>query len=269
MGMVDAKEGKTSRRMPCLFCGGYARRSREHVLSAPLAQHLPRFEGPFGVSSFATDPSEGGWKAVYDYLEPQMEGFVGKDFCRDCNSGWMREMDEDVEPLLGAMIRGEETALPVTAQYAVAAWVVKFALILESLRGVERSVPDGTYGQFHAKRGPLEGYPVHLAHYVGTQAYYRWVCQVQGFPAQGSSPQRIENILLTVVLGKLLIETSLPGTDPSRAIEAGAGADRLLIWPLPFLPVTWPPALAIDDEAFARRWPVLAKDATVQGGGDA
>jgi hypothetical protein len=266
--VVGSKARRADQRVPCLFCGDLGQRGREHVLSGTLAKHLPRFEGPFAVSRFSADPSNGDWTTVYEYLEPQMEGFIGNDFCRACNSGWMREMDEEVEPLLGPMIRGVETALPAKAQHALATWVVKFALVLESLRGTDRSVPDAVYLRFHAEPSPLDGYPVHLAHYVGTKAHYRWVCQVQGFPAQASTPPRVENVLLTVVLGHLLIETSLPGADHRWDIEAVPGDDRLLIWPLPFVPVKWPPSRAIDDEAFANRWPTLPDNNSASGGGN-
>lgn len=51
--------------------------------------------------------------------------------CKPCNNGWMSELENRARPWLEPMVDGAPTVLDSAAQFAVAAWATKTAMVFE------------------------------------------------------------------------------------------------------------------------------------------
>ncbi|MEI2698808.1 MAG: hypothetical protein V9E94_10835 [Microthrixaceae bacterium] len=95
----------------CVFCGG-ARMSREHAIPQWVGEVL---HGAAGES--------GDWTTWYAFgtlsencerrhpAESNRPTVVVKRVCRDCNSGWMADVEGEAKPILEPMINGKPCTL--------------------------------------------------------------------------------------------------------------------------------------------------------------
>jgi hypothetical protein len=107
-----------------MFCGGSGL-TQEHVWPRWLngAVELGRLFG-YRHGTEGSEPEAFEWSAG---------GFtqtVG-DVCRQCNSGWLSELEAAVKPLLTPMIRGDRQTLGPEDQRIVAAWAMKMAAVID------------------------------------------------------------------------------------------------------------------------------------------
>ena len=78
--------------------------------------------------------------------------------CAGCNNTWMNEMDNALSVLGPQLVRGKPVTLTKAKKAALAAWVVKFALMLQLVypRDSRFVIPDADYPQFCADRQPSD-----------------------------------------------------------------------------------------------------------------
>jgi hypothetical protein len=76
--------------------------------------------------------------------------------CADCNDTWMNDMDNALSVLGLQLVKGKPVKLTKAKKTALAAWSVKFALILQLVypRDSRFVIPDADYPRFHADRRP-------------------------------------------------------------------------------------------------------------------
>jgi hypothetical protein len=113
----------------CVFCGAEATLTNAHVLSQPIRA---AFSGPSVTGSFifrqskqadgsqAAHSHPGGWVDVKARAE-----------CGRCNAGWTREIEESVSLILPQLIKGQQTALSIKDQQALASWSVVTIFLLQ------------------------------------------------------------------------------------------------------------------------------------------
>lgn len=163
----------------CLFCENPAN-SKEHAF-------------PDWISEIA--PGEGNLKhgrgdaADSVHTEWTNSGFDIKvrQVCRDCNHGWMSDMEAKTRDLLEPMLLGTRTRpLSVPEQKRVATWVYKTAIMLALAHSDdERFVPKEDYRFLYEQRVPPEG-------------TYVWIAAVatdldgKNYSAGYSRPQRLD-----------------------------------------------------------------------------
>jgi hypothetical protein len=61
--------------------------------------------------------------------------------CRDCNSGWVSRLDSAAKNFAPALIRGEQTQLDRGGQQALAAWLAKIAMVVDTNRLDNSAIP--------------------------------------------------------------------------------------------------------------------------------
>jgi hypothetical protein len=91
--------------------------------------------------------------------------------CGKCNTRWLSVLENDVQPTLAPLIRGEERALSVDEQRLLATWAVKTALTLDLTSG-QPVIPTGFYHGFRQLRTPLPSHAVWLGAYNGNKAIW-------------------------------------------------------------------------------------------------
>jgi hypothetical protein len=97
----------------CTFCQEDRTLTREHVWPQWLASVFEE-EAPQPIVRRV-----GG--AVSIRNEPMFKQTV-RAVCRDCNGGWMSQLEERVKPVLRPMIRGMTVQLGVDTQGLIATW---------------------------------------------------------------------------------------------------------------------------------------------------
>ena len=91
-----------------------------------------------------------------------------REVCRECNGGWMSEMEKSVKPFLGPMVRGMSVLLNNDNQDLLAAWLVKTYLMLNlpnNNPGVKGLGP--IYEYLYGNKAPKPGYAISIGHYSG------------------------------------------------------------------------------------------------------
>ena len=69
-----------------------------------------------------------GTKTIdYEGVNP---GLRVRFVCRQCNHGWLSELEESVRPIIGAMIQDLPIPIDASHQRAAARWAVKMAMVL-------------------------------------------------------------------------------------------------------------------------------------------
>jgi hypothetical protein len=152
----------------------------------------------------------------------------------------MQEMDGRISALVEPLIAGEATALSETEQRDLAIWITKLSLVFESLNG-DREVPDTVYQNFYASRQPIGNDPIHLGHYQGVENLFHLRRVIRMVDALSGQVIRVESVLMTIILGRLIVQTTLPGGRREMVVGSDLGTDRVGVWPIESATVTWPP----------------------------
>jgi len=119
----------------CIFCQSRDNLTTEHVLSKKwrrkhhLGQVGQRIDGWY-ITADESDPI-----VRISKLFPKREPFTwtAKVVCNDCNTGWMRRLEEEVEPYLIELVRGNQVILKASELRVLEKWVAKTAFVLEAM----------------------------------------------------------------------------------------------------------------------------------------
>lgn len=112
----------------CDFCGGSAPEvslSKEHVFAQLLRDTVTHAEDHTYAS--ATDKS-GQLKGGKSVRPVAMFDVTSRRVCRECNSGWMSELEVAANPVLRRLIAGETTLTGAEVD-VVRRWLVKTAVV--------------------------------------------------------------------------------------------------------------------------------------------
>lgn len=117
----------------CVFCGS-ARMSREHAIPQWVGEvlHGAAESGDWTTWYAFGTPSENCERR--HPAESNRPTVVVKRVCRDCNSGWMADVEGEAKPILEPMISGKPCMLSLGDQLNVATWATKTAIVLEYVR---------------------------------------------------------------------------------------------------------------------------------------
>jgi hypothetical protein len=176
---------------------------------------------------------------------------VTKAVCIKCNSGWMSDLEKAAESVIAPLIDGRPTELTLEHQVTIAAWVLKCAMVFDSMDGDESFYDESDRFHFRATLAP--------------SAYTRfWIGRYSGeflrlFTRHGtkSSPQSATPFtanILTMAFGRLVIQMldiKLPQDldGPSFEIKTNRqwSTRTIDIVSHPYSAIQWPPSISFDD----------------------
>lgn len=134
--------------MPCVFCRSTEPLTNEHAIPGWIGKHLG--QGSVTHNYIPWKASEPAW--TYKKKELSIEA---KAVCESCNTGWMSDLEDDVAPILGPLIDGEERLLGATNRELLAAWATKTVLMIQQAMPTAARVSTGAdYQNFYARRRP-------------------------------------------------------------------------------------------------------------------
>jgi hypothetical protein len=137
----------------CVFCDRPGKLTNEHVIPWWLTSGEPSSE-----SLVIRERGGPDYEPWLDSRRGRPRDLQAKAPCASCNNTWMNDMDNALSVLGPQLVRGKEIKLTKAKKMALAAWSVKFALMLQLVhpRDSRFVIPEGDYAQFHANRQPGE-----------------------------------------------------------------------------------------------------------------
>lgn len=122
----------TQSKRRCLFCGQQGS-SREHIIAKWIGRSLKPDPIPGTVIRFRhafANPEAGIALREKSAAGP---AYYTRAFCRECNTGWMADLEGAVKPLLAPMLSGQRRLVSREASRLLAFWVTKTILAFQSV----------------------------------------------------------------------------------------------------------------------------------------
>jgi hypothetical protein len=175
-----------------------------------------------------------------------------------CNNGWMRRLDEAVDPIMTPLILGQETRLSEIDQRTIAAWAVLKVMVAD-----HSHVHHKQRKQIKRRRRPPAGWSVWIGHYERKTMKEEWLSRP--FPVvrdavfakrkskstfsanSNATTQIIKHLLIHVVhvpiptFGRRWRFTSEKGRPLS--------GNLFRIWPISGVSIKWPSGALTDTDA--------------------
>lgn len=246
------------KRRVCAFCGrDDVKISNEHVWPNWARKLFP----PEPSTMLGARDRTQAMGTVNFRIAPDDMGLKVNAVCRvDCNNGWMRELENRVEPLLTAPIRdGEAATFSQDQRRTLATWTLKTAMALEF---TALETPFFTAEERDALR--RTGSPGGISYVVWTTRYVGLRYMSVGFATRAFFDTRTEHrtfmvpsIAATISLGQFVVQLLALRPPPELGgilVPHPAGWDQkvLPLWPSPSEPSSWRPTQALDDDEIAR-----------------
>jgi hypothetical protein len=148
----------------CAFCNASGT-SQEHIWPDWAAKYMAT-EG--AVRHYLNVVQEGKDDQDRSWPQKAFSMTVGA-VCRECNNGWMSELESRTKPFFEAAFQGRGRLLHAGMQRELAAWAVKTAMMVERQQGPARHVilPE-EYRHLYEHREPSARILIWMASYSGT-----------------------------------------------------------------------------------------------------
>jgi hypothetical protein len=142
----------------CVFCEREQALTLEHVLPLWLGTLFPA-----GRVSHQHKTEE---EVLRTHISKELDAKVRR-VCRQCNTGWMHELEQATRPVLSPLILGRGRMLVPTEQEILSVWAVKTALMCEFLHPSTRGASREHFQTIYRALKPPDTANVWLAAYDG------------------------------------------------------------------------------------------------------
>jgi hypothetical protein len=180
-----------------------------------------------------------------------------KRVCRRyCNSGWLGDLEQSVQPLLTPMILGQKRVLlDADAQRLIARWAVKTATLARFLRQTNYPTQGELQWIRQNDRPPVQN-GVWLGAYGGTAQSFLNLSRHDLEPPKLKRAPAFHAELTTLVFLRLFVVV-LQFPDAKEDISVGTHDNVMTkftvkLWPPTGFNVRWPPLLGVDDDGILK-----------------
>jgi hypothetical protein len=182
----------------CLFCSGRAN-SKEDIFSVWMTREFTEVEGGFMpvTRTVSQQPPRTweNWTIAFSKI---------KAVCRECNSGWMSELEVQVRPLLSQMVRGQEIQLSESDQLDIATWATLKAYVFDSAAEFPSAVTRDECQLLRGQLRPPGNVRVFLAAYESGNQFA--VTRIYATGPIGDDPRGHTAHATTFVIGHVVIQ---------------------------------------------------------------
>ena len=229
----------------CIFCG-HRVNSDEHVWPQWLVRLGRTWPSPRRMQ--ATRLNRRGHRATWDVNHPTI---VTKSVCTGCNSGWMSDLETIIEPMLTPLINGRKGTVSVKQQKAIVVWILKCAMIFDSMEGDESFYDKVERFHFRETLDPGSYTQFWIGHYAGDFLGFLTRYGTKSNP-QSLPPWKANIFTMAfghVVFQMLDVRFAKDTHKRSFTVEAyGQWSKRIVdVLVHPYHPIEWPPNLSFDD----------------------
>lgn len=145
----------------CAFCNQHLtndNRSKEHVIPRWLLDFLKISEEIIEPTHFSHDGT------INSKRHHTVERLVAGQVCRDCNGGWMSQLEQEAIPILKPLITGESVIVNLSdkERQIIGRWAAKTAFALNSSSNYLKNVPRE---HFNFIKANLESLPKNVFSY--------------------------------------------------------------------------------------------------------
>ncbi len=239
----------------CIFCGK-SPVTAEHIVSkwiAPVLADDPRESLDPDKHIFFS--RRGGIESQREWNQAGVE-FTAKCVCRDCNNGWMENIERRARPFIEPMIRGQEVTIPAEGQEAIAQWLTLKAIVDRYAQSPTYPVANNILQHFYTHHTPPRHWFIVLAAYdgswpvrVATDVYDSLRLMGTRVPFYKTTNRRsLFTISIAYFVGQVF------GPEKSLDLAMSSHESAFVIWPPPSSiaidpPIHWPPPNILGDEA--------------------
>lgn len=124
----------------CLFCQNTPL-TKEHVLPQWLRQHYPDISA---INEFTANPKKRWTTQLFD--------LTARVVCKQCNEGWMSDLENKFKPLFNEMISLKKYNLDELKQSTIALWVQKTVLMLNQATPGGIKITSETYDEIYQSK---------------------------------------------------------------------------------------------------------------------
>ena len=223
----------------CLFCTNpLTERAREHVIPQWLIDYLDVTEEDLfqGIAQ-----NEHG--VLHKKPTQVTQSFVEGRVCRQCNSGWMSDLENQARPVLMDLMTGQRTlhALGAEERLLLGRWTAKTAFILSNAAPIQAPVPENHPPTL---RESSETLPVGVGVFANQHEYTGKFSYVQKNHwlrfSEEEQPEHPERYKIALQLQNLLLLVA-HWPPPTRLILAAA--THVPIWPIETLTPSYYPGI--------------------------
>jgi hypothetical protein len=195
-------------------------------------------------------PRLGQTGPVTTWAATQVHDQIRRSICVPCCTGWMASLEDDVQPLLKPMIKGESTSLSEEEQTTVAAWAAMKAAVSEYIWTADPVLTAAERNLIMTRKLLPARLQVRLAY----AASPRHSLMAVGYASELRG--RRDKALCLTIAAECLVVQVFGGSDQGQQLLSrndGLGTDWIGIWP-PTGTVQWPPRNALDDLTGCAPW---------------
>lgn len=234
-GAASIRAVNTGKRS-CVFCGFQGKLDKEHVIADWIADELA------GVA----DVGKGQHRRIraFGELEAKWPGEMHTSrvgtVCPGCNQGWMSDLENDVRSWLLPLLHKSDWTFKGQGQRALATWAVKTALVICSdMKTITRE----PFEQFYRDRKPSRSTRVWFGAWaLGPHQHYRNHVPIH-LPDDATTAEVTNgySVSFSVGFAAFHVFQQWSGRESRYDIVAPLSQSLRAIWPLPHVPVAWPP----------------------------
>ncbi len=243
----------------CIFCGNKLHLTHEHAWPV-------WFSNMFSNSGYFLVEGEHLKIRNWKYQSKRINLTIN-NVCRECNTGWMSNLEFETKPILEPMIIGKETLLSSLQQKIISKWAIKTEMVFEFTGSVTRknyfTIEDRK--KFYLKSLFPINTIIWLSAYIGKHACYARDHNINLILKERN--QFFSGYVSTFSLGQLVFQVF-----SHKCTREIAGTHQIAFkfpkqWETPVVQIypflknqIWPPVEVLNEEGldlFQKRWSTL------------
>jgi len=233
----------------CIFCGGRVN-SEEHVRPQWLLTLMKKWLPSKSMKMHSARLNKSGTVEKWVVNNPEI---VTKCVCRDCNSGWMSELEVIARPVILPLIEGTAKRITLSQQIKIIAWITKCAMIFDEMSGAHFFEHQECVQFRKDLITPVDHTEVWLGYYSGQHlgGYTH-----HGTGSNNAPPTPNKSYVQTMAFGRMVlqliaIKPLIPVDVPVLRLKVRNGKwDHVTLRLATYqIPIRWPPKHSFDDSS--------------------
>jgi hypothetical protein len=230
----------------CIFCNG-TRLNEEHVLGKWSKPFVPRTIPNYKQLQALQHLTHSDFQVRKRAGDPR--SLKVTCVCRDCNSGWMSDIQNTLKPLGIAMCTGKTIRLDPKAQLAIATWSAMVAMTAEYDHPPTVAIPQGDKDFFYKNKYPPLSFRIWIGHLPPNTWDTKWVhhplaITEKEIPSPRAALANLNSVTSTHVIGQFFVHImSCPWPEILHGWQfpSDVSAALIQIWPMVHGDIFWPP----------------------------